>query len=92
MIRAGQRVHIRKEFQDPGDENIVFHALEDEDGGRVRIQAQLEMAINPVQVVETRMLVPSCRECYAPLNPGQDSPLCHACLVKAMNANGGYYV
>lgn len=57
MIIKGQRVYIKPEFQDSGDESIVFIAVEDEDGGRVKIQAMLGLSINPIQVVEVRMLV-----------------------------------
>jgi hypothetical protein len=57
MIRKGQQVWIRPEYQDPGDEDYVWTALEDEDGGRVRIQPQIPgMAILPNQVVGTDML------------------------------------
>lgn len=57
MIRKGDRVYVRPEFQDPGDSEITFLAVEDEDGGRVKIMAKLGMPIEPTQVVETRMLV-----------------------------------
>lgn len=56
MIRAGDIVRIRPEWQDEGDEDIQFRAIEDEDGGRVRIEAQLGLAINPTQVVAVEML------------------------------------
>ena len=56
MIRKGQVVKIKKEWQDEGDDDIVFIALEDEDGGRVRIQPQLGLPINPNQVVLVSML------------------------------------
>jgi hypothetical protein len=39
MIRKGQAVAIRPQWRDPGDENVQFVALEDEDGGRVLIGA-----------------------------------------------------
>lgn len=57
MIRAGDQVAIRPEWQDPGDEHVKWVALEDEDGGRVRIQAtNLELRFPPNQVVETFMV------------------------------------
>jgi hypothetical protein len=55
-IKAGTPVRILPKFQDPGDERITFVAIEDEDGGRVKIKADIGMPIQPVQVVETRML------------------------------------
>ena len=56
MIKANQRVYFKPEFQDPGDKDILFVALEDEDGGRVKVVAQLGLPINPVQVVEVSMI------------------------------------
>lgn len=56
MIRRGDKVRIKPEFQDPGDDSVEWVALEDEDGGRVRIQPQLGLEINPNQVVEVSML------------------------------------
>ncbi len=57
MIRAGDPVRIRPEWQDPGDEHVTWVALEDEDGGRVRIQAtNLGLRFPPNHVVETFMV------------------------------------
>ena len=56
MITKGQRVYIKPEWQDKGDERAEFRAIEDEDGGRVRIEAQAGMSINPTQVVRVEML------------------------------------
>jgi len=56
MIRKGDRVWIKPHWQDPGDDAIVFVATEDEDGGRVSIEAQLGWPINPVQRVNVDML------------------------------------
>jgi hypothetical protein len=55
-IKVGDVVTIKPEWRDPGDEKIRFIALEDEDGGRVRIEAQLGLALNPNEVVTTEML------------------------------------
>jgi hypothetical protein len=55
-IKAGDVVTIKPEWRDAGDDQIVWIALEDEDGGRVRIQAQLGLPMNPNQIVETSML------------------------------------
>ena len=58
MIRKGQQVHIKPEWQDKGDDRFTWFALEDEDGGRVRIAPLMaDFAIRPETVVETRMLV-----------------------------------
>lgn len=57
MIRKGDRVTIRPQWRDPGDETRVFIAMEDESGGRVEIiDASSSMTIKPTQIVETRML------------------------------------
>lgn len=55
-IKAGDIVTIKPEWRDEGDEKICFIAIEDEDGGRVRIEPQLGLPINPNQVVMTSML------------------------------------
>ena len=55
-IRAGEQVFIKPEFQDAGDSKTVWIAVEDEDGGRVKIEAQLDMPINPTQVINVDML------------------------------------
>jgi hypothetical protein len=55
-IRKGDRLRIKPEWRDQGDEKIVWIAIEDEDGGRVRIQPQLDMPIRPNQVVTTEMV------------------------------------
>lgn len=63
MIKAGDTVKIKKEFQDDGDDALWWRAVEDEDGGRVRIQG-VELGggggsniFAPTQVVRTDMLV-----------------------------------
>jgi len=55
-IKAGDVVKIKPEWQDRGDDAITFVAIEDEDGGRVKIQAQLGMRFNPVHVVKVEWL------------------------------------
>ena len=40
MIRAGQRVRIKPEWQDEGDDSFVWHAVDSEEKGRVTIQAE----------------------------------------------------
>jgi hypothetical protein len=55
-IKAGDVVKIKPEWQDAGDSECVWLALEDEDGGRVRIEPQIDLPIKPNQVVTTDML------------------------------------
>lgn len=56
MIKQGQKITFKPEFQDAGDEAITFVAIEDEDGGRVKVRAELGLPINPVQVVRVDMI------------------------------------
>jgi hypothetical protein len=57
MIRKGQQVRIRPEWQDPGDDDYIWIALEDEDGGRALIQTQIPgMRILPTQRVNVGMV------------------------------------
>ncbi len=57
MITKGQRVTIKPEWMDKGEERLEWHAVEDEDGGRVRIECvNTGMLINPSQVVKTEWL------------------------------------
>lgn len=55
-IKRGDIVTFKSEYQDPGDDRITFIAIEDEDGGRVLVEAQLGLPINPTQVVAVRMI------------------------------------
>ncbi len=57
MITKGQRVWIRPEWQDPGDDDYEWTAMEDEDGGRVLIQPRIPgMGVWPTQVINVAML------------------------------------
>lgn len=38
-IKKGDKVEILKQFQDEGDDEFQWTAVEDEDGGRVRVEA-----------------------------------------------------
>lgn len=55
-IKKGDRLRIKPAWRDEGDDEIIWVAIEDEDGGRVRIQPQLDMPIRPNQVVTTDMV------------------------------------
>jgi hypothetical protein len=60
MIRKGQLVHLKPEWQDKGDDQFTWVAVKDEDGGRVKIMPVIpNLEIQPVTVVETKMLVES---------------------------------
>lgn len=57
MIKRGDTVHIKPEFCDPGDEGLHWVAIEDEDGGRVKIQpTDSGLPLPPVYVVTVSML------------------------------------
>ena len=51
MIKRGDVVTFKPQWQDPGDHAVKFIAIEDEDGGRVKVQTQLGLPFNPVSVV-----------------------------------------
>jgi len=56
-IKKGDEVKIKPEWRDPGDEGLRWLAIEDEDGGRVRIEPQIDgLAFKPNQVVSAGML------------------------------------
>lgn len=58
MIKKGDIVKIKPEWQDPGDDKFTWVAIEDEDGGRVRITpADIGLRFPPNQVVTIDMLV-----------------------------------
>jgi len=57
MIKAKDIVKIKPEYQDAGDQKLVWIAIEDEDGGRVRISpVNTGMKLPPNQVVTVEML------------------------------------
>ena len=57
MIRKGDTVEIKPEFQDSGDSEFNWIALEDEDGGRVRISpTNTSLSLPPNYVVNVSML------------------------------------
>ena len=57
MIKKGDTVKIKPVWRDEGDEDFTWIALEDEDGGRIRI-APLDtgLSIQPNQIVNIDML------------------------------------
>lgn len=58
-IRRGDLLCIAPEWRDPGDEDILWIALDDESGGRLCIQPLIDLPIRPNQIVETRMVQPA---------------------------------
>jgi hypothetical protein len=57
MIKKGDRIRIKPEWQDPGDDKFIWVALEDEDGGRVRIAPiNTGLTILPNQIVDANMV------------------------------------
>lgn len=56
MFKVGDKVRIKPEWQDPGDDEFVWIVVEDEDRGRVAIQVQLGLPINPWERVDVSMI------------------------------------
>jgi hypothetical protein len=58
MIRKGDTIQIKPEWQDAGDERFTWIAADDEQNGRVMITPiDTGLAIAPTQVVRVSMLV-----------------------------------
>jgi len=55
MIRKGQQIHIKPEWQDAGDQNFTWYAIEDESFGLLRIRP-IGGEIRSVMSVQTFML------------------------------------
>lgn len=56
-ISKGDFLRIKREWQDKGDDEFAWVAIEDEDGGRVRISpVDIGLPTVPNQVVTTDML------------------------------------
>lgn len=55
-MKKGDIVKFR-EAVDPGDEKVRMRLLEDPDGGRVLVEALMEMSINPTYVYQIENLV-----------------------------------
>jgi len=57
MVKKGQVVKLKPAYQDPGDDKYIWQAIEDEDGGRVRIMpTDTKLSYPPNYVVETSWL------------------------------------
>lgn len=56
-LKKGERIRIKPEWQDEGDDELEWYVHEDEDGGRVSIYSVDDTAgIRPHQRVESRMV------------------------------------
>lgn len=56
-IQKGDKIRIKPQWQDDGDDQFEWVAIEDEDGGRVRIAPTgTGLAFPPNQVVTTDMI------------------------------------
>ncbi len=59
MIKRGDVVRIKPEWQDKGDDKFVYMAMDDEEKGRVTIcPVNIRLAIKPTQTVRVDMLEP----------------------------------
>jgi len=56
MIKKGDIVKIKPEWQDAGDDKITFRATGDEYNGRVEIVAEIGLPLNPTQIIKTEWL------------------------------------
>jgi hypothetical protein len=56
MIKKGDRVYIKKEYQDEGDDCFEWIACEDEDGDRVLVSTVALGSIYPTGVIKTYMI------------------------------------
>ena len=60
MIKRGDIVTIKPEFQDAGDSDYIWTAVDDEEKGRVSISPEIPgFSIPPVQTVTVEMLNPT---------------------------------
>ena len=64
MIKRGDIVRLLPQWQDPGDDALTWAALDDEDGGRVLVEARgTGLGIAPTYVVAVNMLEGQPCEC-----------------------------
>lgn len=57
MIKAGDIVEILPEWQDEGDSEFTWVAIEDEDGGRVKVKViDSTLVFAPIYVMQTDWL------------------------------------
>lgn len=56
MIKKGDVVKLKPEWQDAGDDKIVFQAVDDEYDDRVEIVACVDLTLKPTQIVPIKWL------------------------------------
>ena len=56
MIKKGDVVKFKPEWQDHGDDQIEFRAEGDEYDGRVEVVACVDLPLKPTQIVPTKWL------------------------------------
>ena len=56
MIQKGDEIKFKPQWQDKGDEKIVYRATCDEYNGRVEVVACVDLDLKPTQVVKVDWL------------------------------------
>lgn len=57
MIKKGDEIRILPEWQDKGDDKLIWVAVDDEENGRVMIMpVNLDLPINPQSVVKVSQI------------------------------------
>jgi len=56
MINKGDKVVINPKYQDAGDAEFDWYAIEDEDGGRLKISPRIGDMIYPVFIMQSKWL------------------------------------
>ena len=56
MIKKGDIIKFKPEWQDPGDEKIEFRAVDDEYDGRVEVVAMVDLPLKPTQIVPVKWI------------------------------------
>lgn len=56
MFRIGDKVRIKPEWRDAGDNEIEWIVVGEEEKGRVDIQPQIDLPIKPTQTVDVSMI------------------------------------
>lgn len=56
MIRKGDRIFFKPEWQDKGDDSVTFIAQSDESNGQVEVVAMLGLPINPWNYASVDMI------------------------------------
>ena len=52
MISKGDIINFKPEWQDKGDDKIVYRAVADEYDGRVEVVACVDLNLKPTQIVK----------------------------------------